>query len=149
MNSRSANAPRRTGPSGRREAILAAARAEFGARGVGGRSTGPLAPVLRGHRAGVELGLLIGLHVVYEAIRGLAAGIHDLAVRHAEAIIALERRLHVFDERAIQQVAVGATAGLLRQAAAARWGRRGSSFALPHRPERATERRSAWPEAAW
>jgi hypothetical protein len=49
---------------------------------------------------------------------------------------------------AVGTVAVGATASLLRPAAAARWGRRDSSFALWRRPERATERRSAWRQAA-
>jgi hypothetical protein len=49
---------------------------------------------------------------------------------------------------AVGTVAVGAPASLLRPAAAARWGRRDSSFALSRRPERATERRSAWRQAA-
>ena len=55
------------------------------------------------HRAAIELGMLAGLYGVYEIVRG--AGDASLAVArdHTSDIVSLERTLHVFGERAVQE----------------------------------------------
>jgi hypothetical protein len=57
----------------------------------------------RPHPAAVELGILAFLYALYEAARG--AGDASLAVArdHTSDIVALERSLHVFSERAVQE----------------------------------------------
>ena len=57
----------------------------------------------RPHRAFVEVGILAFLYGMYEAVRG--AGDTSLAVArdHTSDIVALERVLHVFNERAVQE----------------------------------------------
>jgi len=57
----------------------------------------------RPHRAAVELGILASLYALYEAVRG--AGDASLAVArdHTSDIVGLERSLHVFGERAVQE----------------------------------------------
>jgi len=57
----------------------------------------------RPHRAAIELGILASLYAVYEAARG--AGDASLAVArdHTSDIVSLERSLHVFGERAVQE----------------------------------------------
>lgn len=57
----------------------------------------------RPHRAAVELGILALLYAVYEVARG--AGDASLAVArdHTSDIVALERSLNIFSERAVQE----------------------------------------------
>ena len=57
----------------------------------------------RPHRAIVELGMLASLYALYEVARG--AGDASLAVArdHTSDIVGLERSLHVFSERAVQE----------------------------------------------
>src|SRR5215216_6217219 len=62
-----------------------------------------LATLSRPHPAAVELGILASLYALYEAARG--AGDASLAVArdHTLDIVSLERTLHVFGERAVQE----------------------------------------------
>jgi hypothetical protein len=61
------------------------------------------APYLfRPHRAVVEVGILAGLYGVYEAVRGTHEASLSLAREHTADIVSLERGLHVFHERAVQ-----------------------------------------------
>jgi PAP2 superfamily len=54
-------------------------------------------------RAGaVELLLVAGLYLGGELCRGLARGGREAADRHADDVVRLESRLHVFDEAAVQ-----------------------------------------------
>ena len=55
--------------------------------------------------------LLLGLYLAGELARGVARGGEPTAEAHAASIVRLERSLHLFDERAIQQ-AVTHVAGL-------------------------------------
>ena len=59
------------------------------------------------HALRVEAALALGLYVVYEGARGLAAGSAGVAVDHARAIARAERALHVFAEPSLQRVADG------------------------------------------
>lgn len=54
------------------------------------------------HSLLVELVLVLGLYAVYEATRGLVVGGRGSAVRHAGDVVALERSLHIFVERNVQ-----------------------------------------------
>jgi hypothetical protein len=53
----------------------------------------------------VEGATLVSLYAVYELIRGGGHATFALAQQHTDAIVALERDLHVFGERAIQNAA--------------------------------------------
>jgi hypothetical protein len=59
----------------------------------------------------VEVAALSGLYGVYEVVRGQGHATLAAARDHTDAIVALERHLHVFDERALQD-AVHAVPGL-------------------------------------
>jgi hypothetical protein len=59
--------------------------------------------LVRRHRAAVEVGMLAGLYVVYEGVRGAGDASVAVARDHTADIVALERSLHVFGERALQQ----------------------------------------------
>ena len=62
-----------------------------------------LAPSLfRRHRAAVEVGVLVALYAVYEGLRGTREASLSVARDHTADIVALERGLHVFHERAVQ-----------------------------------------------
>jgi hypothetical protein len=62
---------------------------------------------LRGWLAGahslpVEIGLVLAFYALYEASRGLIGNDYRLALRHAEDVAALERRLGIFIEGDVQ-----------------------------------------------
>jgi hypothetical protein len=56
-------------------------------------------------RGPVEVATLVLLYGVYEVIRGQGHATLAAAREHTDGIVALERQLHLFGERAIQQVA--------------------------------------------
>ena len=63
-----------------------------------------LAPSLfRPHRAAVEVGVLVALYAAYEGLRGTREASLALARDHTADIVSLERGLHVFHERAVQE----------------------------------------------
>jgi hypothetical protein len=57
----------------------------------------------RRHRAAIEFGMLALLYAVYEAVRGAGDASLSVARDHTSDIVALERTLHVFNERAVQE----------------------------------------------
>ena len=57
------------------------------------------------HRGVVELGALAALYALYEIMRGFGDASIDVARRHTDEIVALERALHVFAELAVQEAA--------------------------------------------
>jgi hypothetical protein len=59
--------------------------------------------LLRPHRAAVEIAILASLYGVYEAVRGAGHASLSVARDHTSDIVALERALHVFNERAVQE----------------------------------------------
>ena len=62
-----------------------------------------LATILtRRHRALVELGMLAGLYALYEAVRGTREATLTEALRNTGDVVSIERALHVFHERAVQ-----------------------------------------------
>jgi PAP2 superfamily protein len=64
-------------------------------------------PLFRPHRAAVELTLLGVLYAAYEAARGAADASLTVAREHTADIVSLERSLHVFAERSVQDWAHG------------------------------------------
>jgi hypothetical protein len=60
------------------------------------------ASLSRRHRAAVEVGMLAGLYAVYEVVRGAREASLSLALRHTSDVVGIERALHVFHERAVQ-----------------------------------------------
>jgi hypothetical protein len=56
----------------------------------------------RRHRAAVEVGMLAALYGVYEVVRGAGNASLSVASDHTSDIVALERGLHLFGERAVQ-----------------------------------------------
>jgi hypothetical protein len=65
-------------------------------------------PSLRGlasspHRGLVEVATIVGLYGFYEVVRGQGHATLGAAREHTDGIVALERHLHLFGERAIQQ----------------------------------------------
>jgi hypothetical protein len=63
--------------------------------------------LFRPHRAAVELTLLGVLYAAYEAARGAGDASLTIAREHTSDIVALERSLHLFGERAVQEWAHG------------------------------------------
>jgi len=63
--------------------------------------------LFRPHRAAVELTLLGVLYALYEAGRGAADASLTVAREHTADVVSLERSLHVFAERAVQEWAHG------------------------------------------
>jgi hypothetical protein len=57
------------------------------------------------HRGLVEVATIIGLYGFYEAVRGQGHATLGVAREHTDGIVALERHLHLFGERTIQQAA--------------------------------------------
>ena len=57
------------------------------------------------HRGLVEVATIIGLYGLYEAVRGQGHATLSVAREHTDGIVALERNLHLFGERTIQQAA--------------------------------------------
>ena len=57
----------------------------------------------RPHRAAVEVGMLAGLYAVYEGVRGTREASLSVALGHTADVVSLERGLHVFHERAVQE----------------------------------------------
>jgi hypothetical protein len=57
------------------------------------------------HSLGTEAALILGFYAAYEAARGLVSGTRQPAIHRAHEIVALERRLHVFAEPNVQQLA--------------------------------------------
>jgi hypothetical protein len=66
----------------------------------------------RRHSLLVELAMVLGLYAVYEATRGLVAGDAQVALRHAQDVVSLERSLHMFVEEPVQRAAL-AVPGLI------------------------------------
>jgi PAP2 superfamily len=67
-------------------------------------------PSLRGlasspRRGLVEIATLAGLYGIYELVRGQGSATLPTAREHTDEIVALERHLHVFGERAVQHAA--------------------------------------------
>ena len=56
----------------------------------------------RRHRAAVEVGMLAGLYGAYELVRGTREASVPVALHHTADVVGLERALHVFHERAVQ-----------------------------------------------
>jgi PAP2 superfamily protein len=70
------------------------------------RSGPSLQPWLsRRHSFVAEAGTVLMLYALYETSRGLVDANRRLALRHADDVISLERSLHVFIERDVQQAA--------------------------------------------
>jgi len=57
----------------------------------------------RPHRAAAEVGILVLLYGVYEVVRGAGDTSLSAARDHTADIVALERGLHVFSERTVQE----------------------------------------------
>jgi hypothetical protein len=57
------------------------------------------------HRGLVEVATIIGLYGLYEIVRGQGHATLGVAREHTDGIVALERHLHLFGERTIQQAA--------------------------------------------
>ncbi|MDX6401349.1 MAG: hypothetical protein QOF27_1955 [Gaiellaceae bacterium] len=57
------------------------------------------------HRGLVELATIAGLYSVYEIVRGQGHATLAGARSHTDAIVSLERNLHLFGERAVQRAA--------------------------------------------
>ena len=55
------------------------------------------------HRGLVEVATIIGLYGFYEIVRGQGHATLGVAREHTDGIVALERHLHLFGERTIQQ----------------------------------------------
>jgi hypothetical protein len=53
----------------------------------------------------VEVATLVGLYGIYELVRGQGSATLPTAREHTDEIVALERHLHVFGERAVQHAA--------------------------------------------
>lgn len=59
--------------------------------------------LIRPHRAAIELGLLAGLYLAYEGVRGMGEASLATARAHTADIVSLEQSLHVFGERSVQE----------------------------------------------
>jgi PAP2 superfamily protein len=59
--------------------------------------------LFRPHRAAVEVGMLALLYAGYEAVRGTGDTSLSVARAHTADIVSLERSLHLFGERAVQE----------------------------------------------
>jgi PAP2 superfamily len=57
------------------------------------------------HRGAVEIATIVGLYGLYEVVRGQAHATLASARDHTDGIVALERHLHLFGERTVQQAA--------------------------------------------
>ena len=57
------------------------------------------------HRGSIEIATLIALYAVYELVRGQGHATVAAARAHTDWIVGLERHLHVFGERAVQNAA--------------------------------------------
>ena len=57
----------------------------------------------RPQRAAVEIGILASLYAVYEVVRGAGDASLSVARDHTADIVALERSLHIFSERTVQE----------------------------------------------
>src|SRR6266542_222219 len=57
------------------------------------------------HRGLVEVATIIGLYGFYEVVRGQGHATLGVAREHTDGIVALERHLHLFGERAVQRAA--------------------------------------------
>jgi hypothetical protein len=57
------------------------------------------------HRGSIEVATLAALYVVYEIVRGQGHATAAAAREHTDWIVELERRFHVFGERAVQHAA--------------------------------------------
>jgi membrane-associated phospholipid phosphatase len=53
----------------------------------------------------VEAAIVLAFYAAYEGTRGLVKGDRDVAIEHGRAIAALERKLHLFAEPAVQRAA--------------------------------------------
>ena len=57
------------------------------------------------HRGLVEVATIFGLYGFYEVVRGQGHATLGVARQHTDGIVALERHLHLFGERTVQQAA--------------------------------------------
>jgi hypothetical protein len=55
------------------------------------------------HTGAIELAALAGLYAVYELVRGFGGENWDTALAHTQDIVALEQRLSVYGEQAVQE----------------------------------------------
>jgi PAP2 superfamily len=69
----------------------------------GARSVIGMKAALRTHSGITELALVVALYAVYEVVRGFGSTTLSAARSHTAEIVALERHLGVFVERAVQQ----------------------------------------------
>lgn len=83
------------------KARLIAAPISSGMRGVD-RVRGWLA--VR-HSLPAELVLVVGLYALYESTRSVVAGRRDIALRHADDVVSIERSLHMFVEGSVERTA--------------------------------------------
>src|SRR5215216_6629711 len=74
---------------------------------------------LRAHSGMVELAMAIGLYAMYEVVRGFGSTTLSAARLHTDEIVALERHLGVFVERAVQQAVEHVPAAPIVRGAAA------------------------------
>lgn len=65
----------------------------------------------RAHVLRVEVALVLALYLLYQVCRGFVDHDQGLALRHADAVVELERRLGIFLEGSVQD-AVAALPGL-------------------------------------
>jgi hypothetical protein len=57
------------------------------------------------HSLPAEMLMVVGLYALYQSIRGVVAGRRDIALRHAEDVVSIERSLHVFVEGGVERTA--------------------------------------------
>jgi hypothetical protein len=74
-----------------------------GERGCEARGMTLASPLSRRHRATIEVAILASLYGIYEAVRGAGDASLSVARDHTADIVALERTLHVFSERTVQE----------------------------------------------
>jgi hypothetical protein len=57
------------------------------------------------HSLPAELLVAVGLYALYESTRGVVAGRRDIALRHADDVVSIERSLHLFVEGSVERTA--------------------------------------------
>ena len=57
------------------------------------------------HSLAAELLVVVGLYALDESTRGVVAGRRDIALRHADDVISIERSLHMFVEIGVERTA--------------------------------------------
>jgi hypothetical protein len=57
------------------------------------------------HSLPAELLVVVGLYALYESTRSVVAGRRDIALRHADDVVSIERSLHMFVEGSVERTA--------------------------------------------